>query len=86
MVHERSWSRNLETEPYADDREAIVEDGIGAIERTAEGTHVNLVTHGEQGHPEAYLFPAIEERFGDDVDWEFVERCGCGGYVTRVYV
>ncbi len=22
----------------------------------------------------------------DDARWEFVDRCGCGGYVTRVFV
>jgi putative CGCGG family rSAM target protein len=85
-VHRRSWSRNLETAEYAEDRVAIIEDSIDAVERTESGTHVNLVTHGEGGHPEEYLFPALAERFGDAVDAEFVERCGCGGYVTRVHV
>ena len=85
-VHRRSWSRNLETAEYAEDRGAIVGDAVDAVERTEAGTHVNLVTHGEQGHPEEYLFPALAERFGDAVDWEFVEQCGCGGYVTRVHV
>lgn len=85
-IHRRSWSRNLETAEYAEDREAIIEDSIDAVERTEAGTHLNLVTHGEQGHPEQYLFLALEERFGDAVDQEFIERCGCGGYVTRVHV
>jgi len=52
-----------------------------------ESTHhnpwsANLVTHGDNGHPSEYLFDAL----ADDVDWEYVEQCGCGGHVTRVHV
>ena len=82
-VHENSWSANLELEQHANDRDRVVSDARRAIERTAGGYHVNLVTHGECGHPESYLFEALEER---GVEYEFVQQCGCGGYVTRVHV
>ncbi|MFC6784620.1 CGCGG family rSAM-modified RiPP protein [Halobaculum halobium] len=83
-VHDTSWSAKLEEPRHADDRAVVVAEAIDAVERTADGVHVNLVTHGDHGHPETYLFPALAERFGDTADCEFVDRCGCGGYVTRV--
>ena len=83
--HDTSWSANLETPAYADDPDLVVDHAIEAVERTAAGTHVNLVTHGAHGHPESYLFPALRAALDDDAAVEFVDRCGCGGYVTRVH-
>jgi putative CGCGG family rSAM target protein len=83
--HDASWSANLERERHAD-REQLLADAVTAVERTAPGHHVNLVTHGDHGHPSSYLFDRLAEAFGDEVRTEFVERCGCGGYVTRVHV
>jgi len=86
-IHENSWSVNLELPEYADDPEGLFEDALEAIRHTAAGHHVNLVTHGELGHPEGYLYGRLEESLADrDVEWEYVEQCGCGGHVTRVYV
>ncbi|QSG14129.1 CGCGG family rSAM-modified RiPP protein [Halapricum desulfuricans] len=84
-VHHNSWSANLEGPEHADDRELVVSQAVEAVERTASGHHVNLVTHENHGHPESYLFEALEARV-DSVEIEYVERCGCGGYVTRVHV
>lgn len=84
-VHHNSWSANLEKPEHADDRELVVAEAIEAVEHTAAGNHVNLVTHGDQGHPEEYLFEALGERF-DGIEIEYIEQCGCGGYVTRVHV
>lgn len=85
--HENSWSVNLELPEYADDPEALFEDAVEAVEHTAADYHVNLVTHGELGHPEEYLYGRLEAAFADrDIEWEYVEQCGCGGHVTRVYV
>jgi len=83
-VHDNSWSANLER-PRHEDRERLLADARDAVAHTAPGHHVNLVTHGEHGHPESYLFDALA---GIDAveDWTFVDRCGCGGYVTRVHV
>jgi hypothetical protein len=44
------------------------------------------MSHGDHGHPETYLYDALEEAFGDDIEHEYVEQCGCGGHVTRVHV
>ncbi|MEF8807356.1 CGCGG family putative rSAM-modified RiPP protein [Natronomonas sp.] len=85
-VHDNSWSANLEKPQYTDDPELAVRDGVVAIEHTAPGNHVNLVTHGDLGHPEAFLYDALAEEYDDGVDWEYIQQCGCGGHVTRVYV
>jgi hypothetical protein len=47
---------------------------------------VNLVTHEAHGHPEI-LYDTLADQFnGADVEWEYVEQCGCGGHVVRVHV
>ena len=87
--HDVSWSANLETPRHAADRELVVSQGTNAIEATADGTHVNLVTHGDHGRPETYLWDELEAAFDDadvDLEIEYVDRCGCGGHVTRVHV
>jgi putative CGCGG family rSAM target protein len=55
---------------------------MAAVDHTAGGYHVNLVTHGDHGHPEMYLYDHLDERDGD---YEYVQQCGCGGHVTRVH-
>jgi putative CGCGG family rSAM target protein len=86
-VHDNSWSANLEKPRYADDDELAIRDAIDAIEHTAPGNHVNLVTHAELGHPEGFLYGSLADEYeDDDTEWEYVDQCGCGGHVTRVYV
>ncbi len=85
-VHDNSWSANLEQPRHAEDRDLVVTQAIDAIEHTAPGNHVNLVTHGEHGHPFEYLYEELADAFDDSVTWEYVQQCGCGGHVTRVYV
>ena len=84
-IHENSWSANLESEAHAADRDLVIADAIDAVEQTASGYHVNLVTHGDHGHPSGYLFEALADRF-PALEWEYVDQCGCGGHVTRVHV
>jgi putative CGCGG family rSAM target protein len=83
-VHDNSWSANLEGPEHAESRSLVVEQAVSAVEHTASGNHVNLVTHGDHGHPETYLYDALDDAYGDDVEWEYVDRCGCGGHVVRV--
>lgn len=86
-VHDNSWSANLEQPRHRDDRGLVVEQAIEAVEHTAVGYHVNLVTHGKHGHPSTYLYEELEAAFGDrNVAWEYVDQCGCGGHVTRVFL
>ncbi|MFB6283770.1 MAG: CGCGG family rSAM-modified RiPP protein [Halobacteria archaeon] len=83
---EYTWSVNLELDEHAEDREKMVEEGMEAVRQTAPGYFVNLVTHGDYGHPFEYLYGELSEEFGDEVDIEYVDQCGCGGYVSRVHV
>lgn len=83
--HDASWSANLEGPEHADDRQLVVEQAKDAIEATTAGSHVNLVTHGNHGHPETYLWAELEAAF-DDLRLEYVDRCGCGGHVTRTHL
>jgi putative CGCGG family rSAM target protein len=85
-VHDTSWSANLEKPAHGDDESLVRTQAIEAVEHTAPGHHVNLVTHSDHGHPETYLFEALASEFDEAVDWEYVEQCGCGGHVTRVHV
>ncbi len=79
-----NWSINLELEEYVSDRELILKDAIQAIIDTETGYYVNLAVADNHGHPDAYLVPALEVRFGHQVDVRFIDQCGCGGYVYRV--
>ena len=83
-VHDTSWSANLEKPEHAADRALVVKQALDAVEHTAPGNHVNLVTHADHGHPESYLYDALAAL--DDADWEYVDQCGCGGHVVRVHV
>jgi len=84
-THETSWSANLEEPQHAEDCELVVAQALQAVDRTAPGYHVNLVTHGDHGHPSEYLYAALDAAEAD-VGYEYIEQCGCGGHVTRVYV
>jgi putative CGCGG family rSAM target protein len=84
-THDTSWSANLEGPDHAADRGLVIEAALDAVRATASGTHVNLVTHGDHGHPSTYLYDELRATF-DDATVEYVARCGCGGHVTRVHV
>jgi putative CGCGG family rSAM target protein len=86
-MHDTSWSANLEKPQHAADIDLVISQAIDAIEHTEPGNHVNLVTHGDHGHPAEYLYEALEETLDiGDVGWEYIQQCGCGGHVTRVYL
>ncbi|UOF92707.1 CGCGG family rSAM-modified RiPP protein [Fodinisporobacter ferrooxydans] len=81
----KNWSANLETEEYIQNRDLIVQDSIASIEETAPGYFVNLAVADIHGDPDLYLIPVLEHRFGDQIRVQFIDQCGCGGYVYRVY-
>ncbi|MGB9960744.1 CGCGG family rSAM-modified RiPP protein (plasmid) [Halobacterium sp. MBLA0001] len=86
-MHDNSWSANLEKPQHADDIDLVTSQAINAIDHTEPGHHVNLVTHGNHGHPSEYLYDALDEMAdANDIEWEYIEQCGCGGHVTRVYI
>ncbi|WP_248910256.1 CGCGG family putative rSAM-modified RiPP protein [Halocatena marina] len=83
----KKTSANLEKPQYEDNLSLLKRHAIEAVEHTASGHHVNLVTHEAHGHPEGFLYDTLDVRFGDeDVHWGYIEQCGCGGHVVRVHV
>jgi putative CGCGG family rSAM target protein len=85
-VHDNSWSANLEQPEHAETESTVIKGAISAIEHTTSGNHVNLVTHANHGHPNDYLTDVLEERVEEAIEMEYVDQCGCGGYVLRVHV
>jgi putative CGCGG family rSAM target protein len=82
---QKNWSMDLEHNEYEDNVELIIEDSIKAVEETAAGCYVNLVTSGKFGNPYNYLVPLLSEVFGEAIQMKFIDQCGCGGYVLRVW-
>lgn len=85
-LKEYTWSENLELERHAEDIELVKNEAIEAVKKTAKGYFVNLVTHQNHGHPKKYLNDFLKKQFDDKIKIEYVDQCGCGGYVTRVHI
>ncbi|MFC6837911.1 CGCGG family putative rSAM-modified RiPP protein [Halomarina ordinaria] len=83
-IHHSSWSANLEKPVHGERLSAVVTGAIEAVDHTAPGYHVTLVTHGAHGRPDSSLGPVLHETFGDGIDWSYVKQCG--GHVLRVRV
>ncbi len=82
---DKNWSISLEHEEYEWDMELVVKDAIKAVEQTAKGFYVNLVTPAVFENPNDFLTPALMSFFGDKIKTSFIDQCGCGGYVLRVW-
>jgi len=61
-----------------------ISDALDAIERTAAGYHVNIVTHSALGHPEEFLFPDLADYDNQFIHWTYTSQCG--SHVTRVTI
>jgi putative CGCGG family rSAM target protein len=85
MEKNKNWSISLEHDEYENNLELVVQDAIKAVENTTKGNYVNLVTPEGFGHPEDYLFEALNLVFGNKIERKFIDQCGCGGYVLRVW-
>lgn len=84
-THDRPWVADLETPAHAADREFVVAEAVDAVEGTAPGTYVDVVTHERHGHPKEYLYDRLLS--GTPATGLVAKgRCECGGYVTRVQV
>lgn len=79
-----NWSVNLETEEFVADRDLLVTEAMNAVRETTARHYVNLAVAPEHGQPDAYLVPALTEAFGGGIEIDFIDQCGCGGYVYRV--
>lgn len=75
----------LEHDEYENDLELVVKDAIDAVEETESGYYVNLVTPANLGNPEEYVTEALNIVFKNEIKTKFIDQCGCGGYVLRVW-
>jgi len=82
---DRNWSISFEHEEYEKNVVLIVKDAMEAVRNTAEGYYVNIVTPEGFGNPENYLTDILQDHFKDRIKTRFIDQCGCGGYVLRVW-
>ncbi|WP_368737745.1 CGCGG family rSAM-modified RiPP protein [Bacillus sp. EB106-08-02-XG196] len=82
---DKNWSISLEHEEYVMDMELVITDAIDAVEKTGKGYYVNVVTPASFGNPNDYLADALLAYFGGRIEMKFIDQCGCGGYVLRVW-
>lgn len=82
---DKNWSVSLEHEEYENDIELVVNDAIEAVQTTSKGYYVNVVTPANFGNPVDYLTPALDSYFSKKIEMKFIDQCGCGGYVLRVW-
>ncbi|HJV46285.1 MAG TPA: CGCGG family rSAM-modified RiPP protein [Bacillota bacterium] len=82
---DHDWSIDLEHGEYEENQELVIQDALQAVERTSPGYYVNLVTPNGFGTPEEYLDPLLHELYGEKIKTRFIDQCGCGGYVLRVW-
>jgi putative CGCGG family rSAM target protein len=83
MKKDRSVS--LEHDEYENNAELVVKDAIAAVAETEIGYYVNLVTPSNLGNPDEYLTEALHMNFANSIKTQFIDQCGCGGYVLRVW-
>jgi len=83
MKKDRSVS--LEYDEYENNIELVVKDAIDAVAETESGYYVNLVTPSNLGNPDDYLTEALQMVFSNSIKTQFIDQCGCGGYVLRVW-
>ena len=81
----KDWTKDLEHDEYEHDIDLIISDALLAIEETKVGCFVNLVTSVVFGNPVDYLQPLIQALYAEHVRIKFIDQCGCGGYVLRVW-
>lgn len=84
-MKKKNWSISLESDEYQNNVELVIEDAIDAVKQTACGCYVNLVTPPNFGNTEYYLTDLLMSRFAGYITVQFIDQCGCGGYVLRVW-
>jgi putative CGCGG family rSAM target protein len=81
----KDWTKDLEHDEYENDIDLIIKDALIAVKETNVGCYVNLVTSNVFGTPVDYLQPLLEKMFPNQLKIKFIDQCGCGGYVLRVW-
>lgn len=83
------WSLNLEDPYYEEHPEEILPESMKAIEQTSTGCYVNIVTPGLYGDPREQFIAQLQKQIASQQiavkEVRFIDECGCGGFVTRVF-
>lgn len=83
------WSLNLEDEYDSDERAELLDAAADGVRITRIGCYVNIITPGAYGNPEEWFIPelrrTLEEQGLPVQEVRYIDECGCGGYVTRVF-
>lgn len=82
---DKDWTIDLEHDEYDHNIDLIITDALQAVEETEKGCYVNLVTSAAFGDPVVYLQPLLEKLYDNRVKIKYIDQCGCGGYVLRVW-
>ena len=81
----KNHSVGLEHEDYETNMDLVIKDAIAAVDDTGVGYYVNVVTPATFGNPMHYLTQILDQQFKERVRYQFIDQCGCGGYVLRVW-
>jgi len=81
----KNWSISLEHDEYEENIDLVIKDGTAAVKDTHKGYYVNLVTPCNFGNPIEYLSEPLSTIFGDRIAFKYIDQCGCGGHVMRVW-
>lgn len=83
------WSINLEDACFEQDSDELFREALEAVRNTAQGYFVNLVVAGSVGDPEQEFVSDLTRRLREEeipvLDVCYIDECGCGGHVIRVY-
>lgn len=89
MLKKDDWSLNLEDAYYEEHQEEIFKESIEAVLATRTGCYVNIVTPEKWGDPRDWLSEPLREQLKEqDIhvsEIRYVDQCGCGGHVLRIY-
>lgn len=83
------WSINLEDACFEQDDEELFREALEAVRNTAQGYFVNLVVPGSMGDPAQGFVSDLARRLQEESipvqEICYIDECGCGGHVIRVY-
>lgn len=82
---DKNWSVSFEYDDYEENMVLVVSDAIEAVAQTSKGFYVNLVTPSNFGNPKEYLTEELHLHFENKIHTQYIDQCGCGGYVLRVW-
>ena len=89
VMKNKDWSLNLEDLYYEDKPNIMIQESVEAVRLTKQGFYVNVVTPSINGDPRNWLIPALEDQLTaqgiDRRDILYIDECGCGGHVTRIF-